>query len=157
MSHTSPEQPLEDWTACSVGALRELAAVARRQRRRQLIVRTTKLAGAAGSVVGLLLIAGFFANAFSTSTQSTGSAPYQTLPRFGGEPQQANFACRQVLETRDSFLLGDVSDATRNSVRDHLSHCAHCQALYRQRAQELQVEFTVLVLPRIPTERFALR
>lgn len=157
MSHMSPKQPSEqiseDWTACKAGTLREVADRAKNVRRRQFAGRMSKLAGiAAASVAGLLLVANFFADATTNDSARTKSSR-----GLAGQSAQIRLACNEVLDTQDAFLLGDISEATRDSVREHLSHCPHCQAQYRLRAQELQVEFTVLVLPQQLAQRLAIR
>jgi predicted anti-sigma-YlaC factor YlaD len=59
--------------------------------------------------------------------------------------------CPLVLEHCDHYLLGKISDQDRQQIRTHLGYCAHCEVAYRRRAEQLQVEFTVLVLPATPT------
>ena len=55
--------------------------------------------------------------------------------------------CREVLGQCDPYLLGKLPDEELGLIRSHLSHCPQCVVAYRQRAEELNREFSVLLAP----------
>ncbi|MEO8271939.1 MAG: hypothetical protein ABI557_19605 [Aureliella sp.] len=153
MSHIRLDNPNDSWKPCQPG---ELSQLAQRDVRKRSSIRSLTVVGAVASGVAcaLLLVA-------SMGLMGQGSRPASDVSPFGSaagvSSVSVRYTCRDAVECRDRFLLGIASVEAQAAVREHLSHCPHCQSAYRTRAQELKVEYTVLVLPSSVTTTFASR
>jgi hypothetical protein len=133
----------DSWSVCQPGMLTRMSAQARRRHRSRQIRLFV------GSTVGLTVL---------TSTLWLWLRPlgYVDGIEAGRQVQSSptslsgRLTCPLVLEHTDHYLLGKISDQDRQQIRAHLGYCAHCEVAYRQRAEQLQVEFSVLVLPATP-------
>ena len=145
------ENQNDSWSVCQPGTLNRFSEQIRRQEARR---RQTRVAmGVAGVVVGCcaVLLLQFNTRAISEPNQGSGvEAPGQ-----GAVSISAHLSCPEVVERCDHYLLGMIDGELHQRIRTHLGHCASCEEFYRARSNELQVEYSVLVLP--PAERsFAL-
>lgn len=145
------ENKNDSWSVCQPGTLNRFSKQIRRHetRRRQARV-AMGLAGVAVGCCAVLLIP-FNTRATSEPNQGSGVvAPGQSAVSIS-----ARLSCPQVLERCDQYLLGTIDGDLHQQIRSHLGHCASCEEFYRARANVLQVEYSMLVLP--PAERsFAL-
>ncbi len=150
MSIKQDDAPNDSWEPCSSGALSRLA---QRDGRRRSTNRSLRLAGMAAGVAvcGLILGSGLWLR--EPSAISPSGEPGIEL-NHGASSGRLSYSCRDTIELRDRFLLGSAPPEARIAAREHLSHCAHCRTAYRQRAQELKVEYTVTVLPHGPAFDF---
>ncbi len=150
MSLKRLDNPNDSWEPCPPGALSQLV---RRDGRRRSVSRSLTMAGAAagGTVCVLLLLGSMGLLELNSASPSGGS---QIEPNSGVTGVSLSYSCRDTIDLRDRFLLGNAPPEARAAAREHLSHCPHCQAAYRQRAQELKVEYTVLVRPDSATSDF---
>ena len=154
----------DSWEPCQPGTLSRLSSrVARRQATRQLLTIAGAVAG--GTACVLLLLSGLGVGGLGVGGLGVGEAGSVTPARgfpggvagVGSSRAGLAYTCRDAIDNRDSFLLGSAAPEIQASVREHLGHCPPCQAAYRQRAQELQVEYTVLVSPAGPNSAYAAR
>ena len=153
MSHKRSDSPIDSWEPCPPGALSQLA---QSEGRRQSMSRSLTMAGAAvGGSACVLLLLGSMGWVGLNSLDPLRGSPFESGSRVSGS--SVNYSCRDTIESRDGFLLGNASPEAQAAVREHLAHCAHCRAAFRQRAQELKVEYTVLVTSSSAVWAFASR
>ncbi len=139
----------DSWSACLPGTLNALATQVRQcERRRRLRKRAL---GASSAVIGCAAILFLLFNPPlpSDPNQDSGSVIPSRVNL------SAHLSCREVLDSLDPYLLGELTGDSRQQIRSHLGHCENCQIAYRSRAQELKVEFSVLV-PAPTRQSFAL-
>ena len=131
--YLAPETSTDTWSNCEPGTLRRLAMERRRCASRRLLVkRSAAASGVVGSFALAMLLLGFL-----NRVQPTGSQQPVGISR---PAIAAQLHCPEVFDLREAFLLGNLSDTERQRVAAHLGLCQHCLELYRQRAQELNVE-----------------
>lgn len=124
----------ETWATCVPGELSRLSTAAKRKHQQKRVIGAVS-AIVAGTACVLLLVG------------NSGLLPDNRI-----DSQQTNFvansySCGDVLERTDRYLLGQLDAEQSQLVRTHLEHCRRCQVAYRGRADELKVEFVVMVPP----------
>lgn len=150
MSLERPDNPNDSWEPCPPGMLTQMAQHAGR---RHMLHRSLTIAGAAvGGTACVFLLLGSLGWLGLSSVSPSGASPLEL--KRGVSSGRLSYSCRDAIDVRDRVLLGSARPEVQTAVREHLAHCPHCQAAYRQRAQELKVEYTVLVLPHSPTATF---
>ncbi len=142
------ENRVDSWLACEPGTLKSLSSQLERNRARRRLVKGAVIGGSVGATLAVLLLLN--TSGVWTSQETQGNLQ-QGIQAQGTHSVRVHLSCGDVLGVCDQFLLGHIDDETQRNVRTHLGYCAGCQAHYRERAQELQVEFTVLILPRVQT------
>ncbi len=143
-------EPLSDdaWKPCAAGTLREQGARWKSKQSRQRIVSLGYLSlGAAVAVAASCVLIVY-------SIVPTNEGSPSIIPA-GVQVSSVALSCREVNDACDSFLEGQGTPEYREQVRKHLTYCAPCQAHYRQRAEQLGVEFLVLTLPATAQESVA--
>lgn len=128
----------EPWQPCTPGTLSGFAARANRLRWQQ---RTIVAGSALATGVSILLIA-----IFSVSDP-------QTPVRPGIDNSHGHLACRDVLQAVDRYLTNQVEKEYGVQIVQHLNHCPRCQRRYQQRADQLGVELTGLVVSILKSPR----
>lgn len=137
------ENQKDAWSVCQPGTLAKLSQQFQRQESRR---RRTKLAlGVSGVLAGCsAAIALVFSPwlGFVPDRGSVSIPPGQDRGSFS-----AHLSCPDVLNSCDQYLLGSLDGESRQQIRSHLGHCAACDKAFRARAEELQVEYAVRLLP----------
>jgi hypothetical protein len=114
MSDPSHSEKSSDsgWTACPPGEIERLAVRLRNRRRRRLFLRAGAAVAAAAVVgAGAWLVRGWFDRK--------------------REPNFAGITCTEVRKLAEAYLKDDLSTATREQVRQHISQCGHCASYFR--------------------------
>jgi hypothetical protein len=133
----------DSWSACQPGMLIRMSAQARRRQRSHQIRLVLGSAASLTVLTGALLL---WLRPLGQDAGTGGGTQVLTSPTS----LTGRLTCPMVLEQCDPYLLGKISDQDRQQIRAHLGYCADCEVAYRRRAEQLQVEFSVLVLPSTP-------
>lgn len=137
------ENQNDSWSVCQPGTLNRFSEQIRRQETRRRQARVAM--GVAGVVVGCcaVLVLQFNSRAISELNQGSNAV----APDQGAVSISAHLSCPEVVERCDHYLLGTIDGELHQRIRSHLGYCASCEEIYRARANALQVEYSVLVLP----------
>lgn len=105
-----PDQPVADWAPCPPGKIVHLGQKLRKQRQRRVFLRTaTMLTGAA----------------------AIGAGTWLSWTMLGREPNYGGVTCSEVQRLGADYAKGNLDEAVKNLVRQHLARCPKCAAKYR--------------------------